>query len=113
MAASLSRGVFCKFTITRFFLFLATVSGMLAAGVTRKLDPSTRHKSAYFDSANPFFSARSGKFSPKFTIVSSKSPLQFGFSHNLPVMWSLTKIACLVQKSLKYFLLHLLQISRF
>jgi len=42
-----SKGVFYKLTITKGFPLLATSSGIYAAGVTLRLDPNTRHRSAY------------------------------------------------------------------
>jgi len=59
---------------------------MSAAGTTRKLDPNAMQRSAKLAFLNPFCNSSLGKFSPKLTIVSSSSQLQFLSSHLLPVI---------------------------
>lgn len=57
---------------------------MSAAGVTVRLEPIARHKSAVSPSCSAFVSSTSGKFSPKLMIESTNGPLQLGSSHSLP-----------------------------
>lgn len=57
---------------------------MSAAGVTVRLEPIARHRSAVSPSCSAFVSSVSGKFSPKLIIESTNGPLQLGSSHSLP-----------------------------
>jgi hypothetical protein len=84
--AYLSKGVFYKLTITKFFFLFPTKAGISAAGVTLNEDPIAKHKSAFSAYSNPSLISLSGKFSPKLMILSIKSPLHFGSSHFLPVL---------------------------
>ncbi len=59
-------------------------SGISAAGVTVRLDPIARHRSATSPSCSAFVNSSLGRFSPKFIIESLSDPLQTGSSHSLP-----------------------------
>ena len=66
---------------------------MSAAGVTVKLEPIERQRSASSPSWNALVSSSSGRLSPKATIVSFKCPLHLGSSHFLPVYGPASKVA--------------------
>jgi len=68
------------------FFFYPTILGISAAGVTVKLEPKTKQRSENYECVNPSSISFSGKFSPKFIIVSYKSPPHFALSHFLPVL---------------------------
>jgi len=84
-AATLSNGVCYKFTITNFCFLCATSNGISAAGVTRSEDPMAMHTSAISEFRNPSDISFSGRFSPKFIMLSYKGFLHFGSSQYLPV----------------------------
>lgn len=65
--------------MTKFYLFSPTKAGISAAGVTLRELPKTKHKSAFLLFSNPLFNSFSGKFSPKFIILSCKSYPQIHF----------------------------------
>jgi hypothetical protein len=65
-----SRGVSCMFTMISAPPLSATLSGMLAAGVTVRLEPKARQTSALWPSASASDSIVESRFSPKWIIVS-------------------------------------------
>jgi hypothetical protein len=53
---------------------------MSAAGVTVKLEPKARHRSARRAASNPPSISVSGRFSPKFTMLSClRTPVRLGW----------------------------------
>jgi len=74
--ATLSRGVDYKFTITSLDVY-PVIRAISAAGVTVNELPNAIHKSDYSPHLNPLFISFSGKFSPKFIILSCSLPLHY------------------------------------
>jgi len=102
-----SNDVFCKFKITTRPWFFHVVTGTLLPGLTVKLDPATRHRSASPAWLKAFVSSASGSPSLKLIIVSVKSPFHDGSSQILPVLCSRGAAAVRVEKSRRYSLCHL------
>lgn len=92
--------------------------GMVEDGLTVREEPMARHRSLRVPWWKPVMSYSRGNFSPKYTIESCRSPLQF--SHFLPVRCPLfspglksLSVFLMVLKSLRYLFSHFPQYSRF
>ena len=58
---------------------------MSAAGVTVRLEPIARQRSAFSPSSVALVNSSSGRSCPKLIIVSFRGPIHFGSSHFLPI----------------------------
>ena len=111
--AYLSKGVFWRLIITKLPPLRWVYIAISAAGLTLRLDPRETIKSALPPIKYPRNKFYISRLSPKLIMLSFKSPLHYGSSHFLPVLWSLNFEAVLTLKSLIYPLLHVSQISKF